>query len=115
MDEATSAADPENQAEIDQAIAELCVGKTVIIIAHRLGMIKHCDRVAIVENETIQACGTHQDMLEECPSYKKFGRIIAKLEKLRMNCKIFILVQQMSHIWKKITYVATGTITLRRN
>lgn len=71
LDEATSAADPENQAEIDQAIAELCIGKTVIIIAHRLGMIKHCDRVAIVENETIQACGTHQDMLDECPSYKK--------------------------------------------
>lgn len=82
LDEATSAADPENQAEIDQAIAELCVGKTVIIIAHRLGMIKHCDRVAIVENETIQACGTHQDMLEECPSYKKVWQDYSKAREI---------------------------------
>lgn len=82
LDEATSAADPENQAEIDQAIAELCIGKTVIIIAHRLGMIKHCDRVAIVENETIQACGTHQDMLEECPSYKKVWQDYSKAREI---------------------------------
>lgn len=71
LDEATSAADPENQAEIDQAIAELCVGKTVIMITHRLGVVKHCDRVVIVENQTIQASGTHQEMLEESTSYRE--------------------------------------------
>ena len=36
LDEATSAADPENQVEIDKAIENLCKGKTVIIVAHRL-------------------------------------------------------------------------------
>ncbi|MDD1502743.1 ABC transporter ATP-binding protein [Lysinibacillus sp. NPDC095746] len=82
LDEATSAADPENQAEIDQAIAELCVGKTVIIIAHRLGIIKHCDRVAIVENQTLQACGTHQEMLEENPSYKKTWQDYSKAREI---------------------------------
>ncbi|MEB2278916.1 ABC transporter ATP-binding protein/permease [Lysinibacillus xylanilyticus] len=82
LDEATSAADPENQAEIDQAIAELCVGKTVIIIAHRLGIIKHCDRVAIVENQTLQACGTHQEMLEESPSYKKTWQDYSKAREI---------------------------------
>lgn len=47
LDEATSAADPENQAEIDKAIQNLCRGKTVIIVAHRLGIIKMCDKVAV--------------------------------------------------------------------
>lgn len=71
LDEATSAADPENQAEIDKAITELCQGKTVIIIAHRLGIIKHCDRIAVVENQTIQACGTHQELLEKSLYYRE--------------------------------------------
>ncbi len=53
LDEATSAADPENQVEIDKAIANLCQGKTVIIVAHRLGITTLCDRVAVVENHTV--------------------------------------------------------------
>lgn len=40
LDEATSAADPENQVEIDKAIENLCKGKTVIVVAHRLGALK---------------------------------------------------------------------------
>lgn len=64
LDEATSAADPENQVEIDRAIANLCKGKTVIIVAHRLGAIKMCDKVAVVENHTITAFGTHAEVLQ---------------------------------------------------
>ena len=63
LDEATSAADPENQLEIDKAIENLCRGKTVIIVAHRLGAIKMCDRLAVVENHTITACGSHTEVL----------------------------------------------------
>lgn len=63
LDEATSAADPENQVEIDKAIANLCKGKTVIVVAHRLGAIKMCDKVAVVENHTVTAFGTHADVL----------------------------------------------------
>lgn len=55
LDEATSAADPENQVEIDKAISNLCKGKTVLIVAHRLGAIKMCDKVAVVENHSITA------------------------------------------------------------
>ena len=63
LDEATSAADPENQVEIDKAISHLCEGKTVIIVAHRLGVVKMCDRVAVVENHTINCVGTHDEVL----------------------------------------------------
>ena len=71
LDEATSAADPENQVEIDKAINNLCIGKTVIIVAHRLGIVKGCDRVAVVENNTIQNIGKHEDVLRENEYYKK--------------------------------------------
>mgnify|MGYP001778325993 CR=1 FL=1 len=70
LDEATSAADPENQVEIDQAIANLCKGKTVLIVAHRLGAIKMCDKVAVVENHTITAFGTHEKVLKENEYYQ---------------------------------------------
>lgn len=71
LDEATSAADPENQVEIDKAIENLCKGKTVIIVAHRLGAIKMCDRVAVVENHTVTCVGTHAEVRERNEYYQK--------------------------------------------
>lgn len=71
LDEATSAADPENQMEIDKAIKNLCKGKTVIIIAHRLSVIGMCDRVLVVENHTISDIGTHDELLMRNRTYRK--------------------------------------------
>ena len=71
LDEATSAADPENQVQIDEAIANLCAGRTVIIVAHRLGVVRTCDRVAVVEDGVISAVGTHDEVLAACPYYRK--------------------------------------------
>ena len=71
LDEATSAADPENQVEIDRAIENLCKGKTVIIVAHRLGAVKMCDRIAVVENNTISSIGTHEELLQKNNYYRK--------------------------------------------
>lgn len=71
LDEATSAADPENQLEIDKAIYNLCKGKTVIIVAHRLGVVLQCDEVAVVENRTIECIGTHEYVLKNNKYYMK--------------------------------------------
>lgn len=71
LDEATSAADPENQVEIDQAIKNLCKGKTVLIVAHRLSAVKMCDKVAVVENGTITDVGTHEEVLAKNHYYRK--------------------------------------------
>lgn len=62
LDEATSASDPENQMEIDRAIQNLCKGKTVIDVAHRLSALKMCERVAVVEDHTITCVGTHEEV-----------------------------------------------------
>ena len=80
LDEATSAADPENQVEIDRAIENLCRGKTVIVVAHRLGALKMCDRVAVVEDHTITSVGTHQEVRRE---NKYYGQAWADYEAAR--------------------------------
>ena len=71
LDEATSASDPENQMEIDKAIQNLCKGRTVIVVAHRLSALKMCDRVAVVENHTITNVGTHEKVRKENAYYQK--------------------------------------------
>jgi ATP-binding cassette subfamily B protein len=71
LDEAASAADPENQVEIDLAIRNLCEGKTVIIVAHRLGVVRVCDQVAIVENRTISCVGRHEDVYRKNDYYRR--------------------------------------------
>lgn len=71
LDEATSASDPENQMEIDKAIQNLCKGKTVIVVAHRLSALKMCNRVAVVENHTITSVGTHEEVRKKNAYYQK--------------------------------------------
>lgn len=71
LDEATSASDPENQVEIDKAIQNLCKGKTVIVVAHRLSALKMCDRVAVVENNTITCIGTHKEVRQSNEYYRQ--------------------------------------------
>ena len=71
LDEATSAADPENQVEIDRAIENLCKGKTVIIVAHRLGIVQSCGRIAVVEKNGISRVGSFSDMKENSPYFAK--------------------------------------------
>lgn len=71
LDEATSASDPENQVEIDKAIQNLCKGKTVIVVAHRLSALKICGRVAVVENRTITSVGTHEEVRKNNAYYQK--------------------------------------------
>lgn len=71
LDEATSAADPENQVEIDKVIKNLCKGKTVIMVAHRLSALNMCNRVAVVENQTITSVGTHEQVRKENKYYNQ--------------------------------------------
>jgi len=71
LDEATAYADPENEAEIQEAIAKLTQGKTLIVIAHRLSTIKNADKIMVVEDGQIASEGRHEELLEKCPLYKK--------------------------------------------
>ena len=83
LDEATSAADPENQAQIDRAIANLCKNKTVLIVAHRLDVVKICDKVAVVEEKSIRAFGTHDEVLATNEYYKNAWNTDKEARKVR--------------------------------
>ena len=70
LDEATAYIDPENEAVIQRAVAQLVANKTVIVIAHRLSTITGADNIVVVKDGGIEAKGTHEALLESCPLYK---------------------------------------------
>lgn len=65
LDEATASIDPENEHLIQQAISELTVGKTVIVIAHRLATIEHADQILVVDAGQIVQQGTHTGLIQQ--------------------------------------------------
>lgn len=87
LDEATSAADPENQVEIDRAIENLCRGKTVIIVAHRLGIVQSCNRIAVVSERGINGVGRFADMREKDPYFSKAWRDYNTARNIRYHLK----------------------------
>ena len=70
LDEATAFTDPENEDKIQQSIAALTKGKTLLVIAHRLSTIKAADNIVVLKNGTILAEGKQEELLESCPLYK---------------------------------------------
>lgn len=63
LDEATAATDPENEELIQQGLARLTKGRTVLVIAHRLGTIRHADRINVMDAGQIVESGTHEELL----------------------------------------------------
>jgi len=72
FDEATSALDEQTEQELAQAINALHGKKTMIIVAHRIGTLKYCDRIVLLQNGRIKTCGTPQELLNEKPELKRF-------------------------------------------
>lgn len=70
LDEATAFTDPENEDKIQQSIAALTKGKTLLVIAHRLSTIKSADNIVVLKNGEILAEGRQEELLESCPLYR---------------------------------------------
>ena len=71
LDEATAYIDPENEAVIQQAVARLVKGKTVIVIAHRLSTITDADQIFVIQDGRVAGSGTHKELLEQNRLYQE--------------------------------------------
>lgn len=74
LDEATAYIDAENEALIQEAMAKIIAGKTVLMIAHRLSTITDADKIVVVKNGHIEAEGTHQNLLQTCSLYQEMWK-----------------------------------------
>jgi len=63
LDEATSALDNETEGLVNEAIKSLSGQKTLIIIAHRLSTVEHCDRIYLMEQGTIVKEGSYEEVV----------------------------------------------------
>jgi ATP-binding cassette subfamily B protein IrtA len=71
LDEATAFADPENEALIQDALAEVCRGRTVLVIAHRLATVVDADRIVVLDQGRVVDQGRHAELRARCPLYQR--------------------------------------------
>lgn len=72
LDEATASVDADNESYIQEAISELCKGKTLLVIAHRLNTIRHADQILVVADGGIAQQGSHEGLMEQGGIYRQF-------------------------------------------
>ncbi|WP_100330988.1 ABC transporter ATP-binding protein [Bacillus xiapuensis] len=73
LDEATSNLDSGSERLVQQALEELMTGRTTLVIAHRLSTIVKADQIVVIENGQITGMGTHEQLYNQHPLYRKLS------------------------------------------
>lgn len=71
LDEATSALDPESEAVVNANLRRLAMGRTLVIVSHRLSSLAGADQILVLENGGLEAAGRHEEVLERSPTYRR--------------------------------------------
>jgi ATP-binding cassette subfamily B protein len=70
FDEATSALDPDSEAIINENLRRIAVGRTVVMISHRLTALVDCDQILVLERGKLSDAGRHDELLKRCETYR---------------------------------------------
>ncbi|MGA9721316.1 MAG: ABC transporter ATP-binding protein [Candidatus Binatus sp.] len=73
FDEATSALDQVTEADVTSAIESLQGRKTLLVIAHRLATVKHCDRLIFIADGRIRACGSYDELMRDVDEFRRMA------------------------------------------
>jgi len=71
LDEATSELDTESELLVQRALSNLMVGRTVLVIAHRLSTVRRADRIVVLHRGTVSEMGTHEDLVNRGGIYQR--------------------------------------------
>jgi subfamily B ATP-binding cassette protein MsbA len=71
LDEATSALDSESEALVQSALHNLMVGRTVLVIAHRLSTVRRADRIVVIQDGRISDIGSHEELMNKLGTYRR--------------------------------------------
>ena len=74
LDEATSSLDPATEAAVENALAAVAAGRTVVTIAHRLSTAQRADRVAVMEHGRLVEVASHDELVEQGERYARLWR-----------------------------------------
>ena len=74
LDEATSALDSDSEAIVQEALDRTMVGRTVLVIAHRLSTVQDADRIIVIQKGSIVETGTHDELLDRQGAYANLVR-----------------------------------------
>lgn len=80
LDEATSAVDNETEAAIQRSMERIAIGRTTLVIAHRLSTVRNAHRIFVLDNGTLVEQGTHDELLEHNELYARLWRVQSGLK-----------------------------------
>ncbi len=81
FDDSTSALDLKTEADLYEALRTRYQGVTKIVIAQRIASVKGADRIAVIDNGTIVACASHEELMQTCEIYQDIYKSQLKAEK----------------------------------
>ena len=75
LDEATAAADADNEVAIQEALSRFAQGRTLLVIAHRLDTVMHADQILVIHDGTLHEQGRHADLLAHGGLYARLWQL----------------------------------------